>query len=84
LNEDEYDVYSMQYIKKLISLLKEDEQTSNIPIILFARDPSFNTNKMTESNADCLSLFWNINKIDLNVSSRKSCTSRQPKSKNSS
>jgi uroporphyrinogen decarboxylase len=64
LNADEYDVYSMQYIKKLISLLKEDEQTSNVPIILFARDPSFNTNKMTESNADCLSLFWNINKVD--------------------
>lgn len=64
LNADEYDVYSMQYIKKLISLLKEDEQTSTVPIILFARDPNFNTNKMTESNADCLSLFWNINKID--------------------
>ena len=64
LNVDEYEFYSMQYIKKLIALLKEDEQTSNIPIILFARDPSFNTNKMTESNADCLSLFWNIEKID--------------------
>lgn len=64
LNADEYDVYSMQYIKKLISLLKENEQTSNVPIILFARDPNFNTNKMTESNADCLSLFWNIDKID--------------------
>ena len=64
LNANEYEFYSMQYIKKLISLLKEDEQTSNIPIILFARDPSFNTNKMTESNADCLSLFWNIEKID--------------------
>lgn len=64
LNEDEYEFYSMHYIKKLISLLKKDEQTSNIPIILFARDPSFNTNKMTESNADCLSLFWNIEKID--------------------
>ena len=64
LNIDEYEFYSMQYIKKLISLLKKDEQTSNIPIILFARDPSFNTNKMTESNADCLSLFWNIEKID--------------------
>ena len=64
LNADEYEFYSMHYIKKLISLLKKDEQTSNIPIILFARDPSFNTNKMTESNADCLSLFWNIEKID--------------------
>ena len=64
LNADEYEFYSMQYIKKLISLLKKDEQTSNIPIILFARDSSFNTNKMTESNADCLSLFWNIEKID--------------------
>ena len=64
LNADEYEFYSMQYIKKLISLLKKDEQTSNIPIILFARDPSFNTNKMIESNADCLSLFWNIEKID--------------------
>ena len=31
----------MCYIKKLIALLKEDEETSNIPIILFARDPSF-------------------------------------------
>jgi uroporphyrinogen decarboxylase len=64
LNVDEYEFYSMHYIKKLISLLKKDEQTSNIPIILFARDPSFNTNKMTKSNADCLSLFWNIEKID--------------------
>ena len=64
LNADEYEFYSMQYIKKLISLLKKDEQTSNIPIILFARDSSFNTNKMTESNADCLSLFWNIKEID--------------------
>ena len=64
LNVDEYEFYSMHYIKKLISLLKKDEQTSIIPIILFARDPSFNTNKMTESNADCLSLFWNIEKID--------------------
>ena len=64
LNEDEYEFYSMRYIKELISLLKKDEQTSSIPIILFARDPSFNTNKMTESNADCLSLFWNIKKID--------------------
>ena len=64
LNVDEYEFYSMHYIKKLISLLKKDEQTSNIPIILFARDPSFNINKMTESNADCLSLFWNIEKID--------------------
>ena len=64
LNANEYEFYSMQYIKKLISLLKKDEQTSNIPIILFARDPSFDTNKMTESNADCLSLFWNIEKID--------------------
>lgn len=64
LNVDEYEFYSMHYIKKLISLLKKDEQTSDIPIILFARDPSFNTNKMTESNADCLSLFWNIEKID--------------------
>jgi uroporphyrinogen decarboxylase len=64
LNADEYEVYSMQYVKKLIALLKVDEQTSNIPIILFARDPSFNTNKMIESNADCLSLFWNTEKID--------------------
>ena len=64
LNADEYELYSMYYVKKLITLLKEDEQTSNAPIILFARDPSFNTNKMTESNADCLSLFWNIDKID--------------------
>ena len=64
LNADEYEFYSMQYIKKLISLLKKDKKTSNIPIILFARDPSFNTNKMTESNADCLSLFWNLEKID--------------------
>ena len=64
LNEEEYDLYSMCYIKKLIALLKEDEETSKIPIILFARDPSFSTNKMTESNSDCLSLFWNIDKID--------------------
>jgi uroporphyrinogen decarboxylase len=64
LSADQYEAYSMRYIKKLITLLKEDEQTSNIPIILFARNPGFNTNRMAESNADCLSLFWNIDKID--------------------
>ena len=35
LNADQYEAYSMRYVKKLIALLKEDKKTSDIPIILF-------------------------------------------------
>jgi uroporphyrinogen decarboxylase len=61
----------MSYIKKLIKLLKNDSETKNIPVILFARDPIFNSNVMTESGADCLSLYWRVQNLDLNFLSEK-------------
>ena len=71
LDEKDYENYSMSYIKKLIKLLKNDSETKNIPVILFARDPIFNSNVMTESGADCLSLYWRVQNLDLNFLSEK-------------
>jgi uroporphyrinogen decarboxylase len=71
LDEKDYENYSMSYIKKLIKLLKNDSKTKNIPVILFARDPIFNSNVMTESGADCLSLYWRVQNLDLNFLSEK-------------
>lgn len=71
LDEKNYENYSMSYIKKLIKLLKNDSETKNIPVILFARDPVFNINVMTESGADCLSLYWKAQNLDLNFLSEK-------------
>ncbi|MBL6817947.1 MAG: uroporphyrinogen decarboxylase [Proteobacteria bacterium] len=71
LDEKNYENYSMSYIKKLIKLLKNDSETKNIPVILFARDPVFNSNVMTESGADCLSLYWKAQNLDLNFLSEK-------------
>ena len=39
LSEEEYQIYSLSYITKLISLLKNDPATKNTPVILFSREP---------------------------------------------
>ena len=67
LNEDEYKIYSLEYISVLIGLLKNDIVTKNIPIILFSREPKAQLKTIMTSQTDCLSLYWSMNDIDLNV-----------------
>ena len=66
LSEEEYKIYSLSYITKLISLLKKDPTTENIPVILFSREPKAKLQTIMTSNSDCLSLYWSMNNIDLN------------------
>ena len=65
LSKKDYETYSLNYIRSLISKLKEDQVTASIPIILFAREPEISCNKMVKVQADCLSLYWKTKDIDL-------------------
>jgi len=65
LSKKDYETYSLNYIRSLISKLKEDQMTASIPIILFAREPEISCNQMVEVQADCLSLYWKTKDIDL-------------------
>ncbi len=65
LSKKDYETYSLNYIRSLISKLKEDQVTASIPIILFAREPEISCNQMVEVQADCLSLYWKTKDIDL-------------------
>ena len=65
LSKKDYETYSLNYIRSLISKLKEDQMTASIPIILFAREPEISCNHMVKVQADCLSLYWKTKDIDL-------------------
>lgn len=65
LSKKDYETYSLNYIRTLISKLKEDQLTASIPIILFAREPEISCNQMIKVQADCLSLYWKTKDIDL-------------------
>lgn len=65
LSNKDYETYSLNYIRSLISKLKEDQVTASIPIILFAREPEISCNHMVKVQADCLSLYWKTKDIDL-------------------
>lgn len=65
LSKKDYETYSLNYIRSLISKLKEDQVTASIPIILFAREPEISCNQMIKVKADCLSLYWKTKDIDL-------------------
>ena len=71
LSEEEYKIYSLSYITKLISLLKKDPTTKNIPVILFSREPKAKLQTIMTSNSDCLSLYWSMNNIDLDQTADK-------------
>ena len=71
LTKKDYETYSLIYIKSLISKLKNDPLTSNIPVILFARELEFSCYEMIESQADCLSLYWSTQNVDLKFLSGK-------------
>ena len=71
LSEEEYKIYSLSYITKLISLLKNAPTTKNTPVILFSREPKAKLQTIMTSNSDCLSLYWSMNNIDLDQTADK-------------
>ena len=71
LSEEEYKIYSLSYITKLISLLNKYPTTKNIPVILFSREPKAKLQTILTSNSDCLSLYWSMNNIDLDQTADK-------------
>ncbi len=60
LSEDDFIDFSLKYSKALIDMLKADEVTKKIPIILFARDPRAQLKIFKIKGIACLSLYWNM------------------------
>ncbi len=58
LGHYEYLEFSLEYIKKIISKVKNYDQ--NIPIIIFTKSGGLWLNEMVESGADCLGLDWTM------------------------
>jgi uroporphyrinogen decarboxylase len=71
LNSEELVEYSINYTKSLIDALKKDQVTSNTPVILFSRDPKCNAETLINTSADCISLYWGMNKFDLDKANVK-------------
>jgi uroporphyrinogen decarboxylase len=71
LNSEELVEYSINYTKSLIDALKKDQVTSNTPVILFSRDPKCDAETLINTSADCISLYWGMNKFDLDKANGK-------------
>ena len=71
LDTEDLKRFSFDYIKLLINALKNDSVTSNIPIILFARDPKCSPGTLIDTSADCLSLYWSMNDFDIQFARNK-------------
>ena len=71
LNKEDLEIFSINYIKSLVFALKQDPITSNIPIILFSRNPKCDDNTLIETSADCISLYWSMENFDLNLAKGK-------------
>ena len=71
LDTEDLNNFSFDYIKLLINALKNDSVTSNIPIILFARDPKCSPGALIETSADCISLYWSMNDFDIQFARNK-------------
>lgn len=71
LDTEDLKSFSFDYIKLLINALKNDSVTSNIPIILFARDPKCSPGTLIDTSADCLSLYWSMNDFDIQFARNK-------------
>ena len=64
LDAQQLNEFSFDYIRSLITALKNDPVTLNTPVILFARDPKCNSKSILETSADCISLYWSMNNFD--------------------
>ena len=71
LTKEDLIEYSFYYINSLISALKLDPITKNIPVIIFARNPKCNIEELINTSADCISLFWSMNNLNFEVAKNK-------------
>ena len=71
LNKEDLEIFSINYIKSLIYALKQDPITSDIPIILFSRNPKCDDNTLIETSADCISLYWSMENFNLDYAKDK-------------
>ena len=59
LSEDELDLFSLSYTKKITQKLKNDPITKHIPIILFEKNPNKDITALIFKDLSCISLYWN-------------------------
>ena len=71
LNKEDLEIFSNNYIKSLIFALKQDPITSDIPVILFSRNPKCDDIALIETSADCISLYWSMKNFNLNLAKGK-------------
>jgi len=71
LTKEDLIEFSFNYINSLISALKLDPITKNIPVIIFARNPKCNIEELINTSADCISLFWSMNDLNFEVAKNK-------------
>jgi uroporphyrinogen decarboxylase len=57
LSQDDFEEFSLNYIRKIISEVKGKE----VPVIMFAKGVHYHLNKLAESGADVLGLDWTMN-----------------------
>jgi uroporphyrinogen decarboxylase len=61
LSQDDFEEFSMNYIRKIISEVKGKE----VPVIMFAKGVHYHLSKLAESGADVLGLDWTMNIGDI-------------------
>ena len=58
LNKDDYKIFSLTYINDLVNQLKDDPVTTDIPIIVFAKQPQGGIKQLSICKPECISLYW--------------------------
>ncbi len=58
LNKDDYKIFSLTYINDLVNQLKDDPVTTDIPVIVFARQPQGGIKQLSACKPECISLYW--------------------------
>ena len=71
LDEENFSNFSLQYLKSLISALKNDTITKDIPIILFLRSPKCSTYELINTSTDCISLYTDMQNFQIDIASGK-------------
>jgi uroporphyrinogen decarboxylase len=57
LSQDDFEAFSLQYIRKIISQVKGKD----VPVIMFAKGVHYHLNNLAASGADVLGLDWTMN-----------------------
>ena len=58
LNKDDYKIFSLTYINDLVNQLKDDPVTTDIPVIVFAKQPQGGIKQLSICKPECISLYW--------------------------